>query len=60
MVMAMARDAWILWMARLQADWRAYREEFDQQLERGPDAQVVDYFCHSLFEEWTEGGWRAR
>lgn len=52
----MHRDAWIVYMTRLQGDWRAYAQEFDQHLERGPDACVVDAFLNSLCTEWGKRG----
>jgi hypothetical protein len=56
--MAMARDAWIEYMARLQKDWHAYDQEFDRNrnIERGPDACVVDDFLRSLLNEWAKRG----
>lgn len=54
--MALSRDAWIVYMTRLQSDWRAYAQEFDQHIERGPDACVVDAFLNSLCTEWGKRG----
>lgn len=53
--MAMSRDAWIVYMAKLQADWRAFSQEWEVP-ERSPDAQVVDDFIRSLMQEWAKRG----
>ena len=56
--MAMARDAWIAYMAKLQSDWRAFAQEFDP-CERTVHAPVVDDFIRSLLTEWSKRGRRG-
>ena len=56
--MPMPRDEWIVFWTRLQADWRAYSQEFTE-CERGPNACVVDDFLRSLVQEWAKRGRRA-
>lgn len=51
--MAMHRDQWIAYMTRLQSDWRAFSQEFDQRIERTEHAPLVDALIHDLMTEWA-------
>ena len=55
--MALSRDEWIAYMTRLQADMRAYAQEFDP-CERTEHAPLVDELVHDLTTKWAKRhGW---